>query len=292
MFKGTFTAIVTPFAADNSVDRAALERLVQDQIAGGINGLVPCGTTGETPTLRDDERDVVIGTTVRLAAKRVPIIAGTGTNSTESTIRYTQRAKELGADAALVVVPYYNKPTQEGLYQHFRAVARDGGLPVMLYNVPGRTSADLLADTVVRLQADEPRIVAIKEACGSTERIAELRARCRADFAILSGDDALTLPMMSVGADGVVSVASNVVPAKMTELTRAALAGDYTRARALHLELRALFSALFVESNPIPTKAALARLGKMGEGVRLPLVPATDKTRALLAEVLAGLGVA
>jgi 4-hydroxy-tetrahydrodipicolinate synthase len=286
MFRGTYTALVTPFAADKSVDKSALERLIQDQIAGRVSGLVPCGTTGETPTLSDEERDLVVATAVRLAAKKVTVIAGTGSNSTESTIRYTRRAKELGADAALVVVPYYNKPTQEGLYQHFRAVAKEGGLPVMLYNVPGRTACDMVADTVVRLQADEPRIVAIKEACGSTDRVAELRARCRKDFSILSGDDSLTLPMMAVGAEGVVSVASNVFPAKMSDMTDAALAGDYVRAREIHLQLRAFFHALFVESNPVPAKAALKILGKMGDEVRLPLVAASAKTRDLLMPLL------
>lgn len=286
-FSGAFTALVTPFTPSLELDKPAFEELVRDQLQAGINGLVPCGTTGETPTLSDDERDWLIQTCVKLAAKKVPVIAGTGSNSTAQTIRYTRRAKELGADAALVVVPYYNKPTQEGLYQHFRAVSRDGGLPVMLYNVPGRTGADLLADTVVRLQADDANIVAIKEACGSTDRVAELRARCRADFAILSGDDGMALPMMAVGAVGVVSVASNVRPEQLVALTKLALAGDYTKAREVHLKLRKLFAGLFVESNPLPAKAALALMGKMGPEVRLPLVPASEKTRVLMLELLA-----
>ncbi len=286
MFKGSYTALVTPFTKDQKVDEAALKQLIEDQIAGCITGIVPCGTTGETPTLSDDERDLVVSTAVKVANKRVQVIAGTGSNSTAHTIHYTKRAKELGADAALVVVPYYNKPTQEGLYQHFMAVAKEGGLPVMLYNVPGRTGVDLQADTVVRLQADEPRIVAIKEAGGSTDRVAELRARTRKDFNILSGDDALTLPMMAVGADGVVSVASNVVPDRVAALVKAALENDYVRARAIHHELRELFSALFVEANPIPAKAALSLLGKMTDLVRLPLVPASEKTRTLLKQLL------
>jgi 4-hydroxy-tetrahydrodipicolinate synthase len=294
MYRGTYTALVTPFTPDKKVDERALRQLVEGQIRAGITGLVPCGTTGETPTLSDEERDLVISTTVsitgsitnELGKKKTLVVAGTGSNSTAHTIHYTRRAKELGADAALVVVPYYNRPTQEGLYQHFRAVAKDGGLPVVLYNVPSRTGCDLLADTVVRLQADEPRIVAIKEAAGSTDRVAELRVRCRADFSILSGDDALTLPMMAVGADGVVSVASNVFPGRMVELVAAAAAGDYARAKKLHLSLRALFAALFVEPNPIPAKAALKILGRMGDDVRLPLVSATEKTRALLKELI------
>jgi 4-hydroxy-tetrahydrodipicolinate synthase len=290
MFKGSYTAIVTPFAKDKKVDVKALERLVEDQIAGGINGIVPCGTTGETPTLSDEERDLVIGTTVKVAKGRVPVIAGTGSNSTAHTVHYTKRAKELGADAALVVVPYYNKPSQEGMYQHFMTVAKESGLPVMLYNVPGRTGADMLADTVVRLQADEAKIVAIKEACGSTDRVAEVRARARKDFTILSGDDSLTLPMMAVGADGVVSVASNVVPAKVAQMVKAALDGDYQKARALHLQLRELFTALFVESNPMPAKAALASMGKMENELRLPLVSASEKTAQLMKTVLAKLG--
>ena len=244
--------------------------------------------TGETPTLSDSERDTVIATAVKHAAGRCDVIAGTGSNSTTHTIAYTRRAKELGAKTALVVVPYYNKPTQEGLYQHFRAVAEAGGLPVMLYNVPSRTGIDLQADTVVRL-SEVPGIAAIKEAAGSTDRVAELRARCRSDFSILSGDDALTLPMMAVGANGVVSVASNVEPARVVKLVKAALDNDYASATREHLALRALFNALFVESNPTPAKAALAMRGVMQETVRLPLVPVNESTRALLRKVLAEL---
>jgi 4-hydroxy-tetrahydrodipicolinate synthase len=286
MFKGTYTAIVTPFTPDKRLDIPALERLVKAQIDGGVSGIVPCGTTGETPTLTADEYAEVIAATVRVVARKVPVIAGTGTNATSTTIEQTQRAKALGADAALVVTPYYNKPSQDGLYAHFRAVAEQGGLPVMLYNVPSRTGCDLLPETVVRLQADTPRIVAVKEAAGSVDRIAELRARCRKDFSILSGDDAFTLPMMTVGADGVVSVASNIVPEKVSELTRLALAGDFEKARALHLQLRPLFSALFIEPNPTPAKAALAMLGRMTDDVRLPLLAASEKTRAILKSAL------
>lgn len=287
MYKGTYTALVTPFT-DTGIDVPAFERLLDAQIAAGITGVVPCGTTGETPTLSDAERDTVIGTAVKRAAGKCEVIAGTGSNSTAHTIAYTRRAKELGAKTALVVVPYYNKPTQEGLYRHFRAVAEQAGLPVMLYNVPSRTGIDMTADTVVRL-SEVPGIVAIKEACGSTDRVAELRARCRADFSILSGDDALTLPMMAVGANGVVSVASNVEPARVVQMVSAALAGDYATARDQHLALRGLFTALFVESNPTPAKAALAMRGAMQDTVRLPLVSANETTRALLKEVLAKL---
>lgn len=289
MFKGTYTAIVTPFTSDLALDKPAFEKLVQRQIDGGVDGIVPCGTTGETPTLKDSEKEWVIRTTVQMCQGKTKVIAGTGSNSTEHTIESTLRAKELGADAALVVVPYYNKPTQEGLYQHFRAVAERGGLPVMLYNVPGRSSCDLQADTVVRLQADIPNIVAIKEAAGSCDRVGELRARTRKDFVILSGDDSLTLPMMSVGADGVVSVATNLYPAKVSAMVKAAAANDYAKARELHHQMRQLFSGLFVEANPIPCKAALQLLGLTTDSVRLPLVPANDKTRALMKELIASL---
>lgn len=286
MFKGTYTAIVTPFTANGELDKPAFEKLVKLQLDGGVDGIVPCGTTGETPTLSEEEKDWIIRTTVTLAKGKAKVIAGTGSNSTHHTIANTKKAKELGADAALVVVPYYNKPTQEGLYRHFRAVAEQGGLPIMLYNVPGRTSCDLQADTVVRLQADLPNVVAIKEAAGSTDRVGELRARTRKDFAILSGDDSLTLPMMAVGADGVVSVASNVYPAKVVGMVRAAQQGDYSKAREIHFQLRTLFSGLFVEANPVPCKAALQQLGHCTDVVRLPLVAASDKTRDLLREIL------
>ena len=288
MYKGVYTALVTPFD-DRGIDLPALERLIDSQIDAGITGIVPCGTTGETPTLSDAERDTVVTTAVQRAAGRCEVVAGTGSNSTAHTIAYTQRAKALGATTALVVVPYYNKPTQEGLYQHFRAVAEQGGLPVMLYNVPGRTGVDMLADTVVRL-SEVPGIVAMKEACGSTDRVAELRARCRAEFSILSGDDVMTLPMMAVGASGVVSVASNVEPGRVVKMVRAALDNDYASARVQHLALRALFNALFVESNPTPAKAALAQKGMMQDIVRLPLIPASEQTRKVLREVLAHLG--
>ena len=288
MYKGVYTALVTPFD-DRGIDLPALERLIDSQIDAGITGIVPCGTTGETPTLSDAERDTVVTTAVQRAAGRCEVVAGTGSNSTAHTIAYTQRAKALGATTALVVVPYYNKPTQEGLYQHFRAVAEQGGLPVMLYNVPGRTGVDMLADTVVRL-SEVPGIVAMKEACGSTDRVAELRARCRAEFSILSGDDVMTLPMMAVGASGVVSVASNVEPGRVVKMVRAALDNDYASARVQHLALRALFNALFVESNPTPAKAALAQKGMMQDIVRLPLIPASEQTRKVMREVLAHLG--
>ncbi len=297
MYKGAFTALVTPFN-DKGVDSAALERLIDAQLAAGIAGLVPCGTTGETPTLNEEEREQVIAVTVKRvtakrgagdgAAKNCAVIAGTGSNSTHHTIATTRRAKALGADAALVVAPYYNKPTQEGLYQHFAAIAAQGGLPIVIYNIPGRTGCDVLADTVVRLQA-LPGVVGIKESTGSCDRVSELRERCRADFSILSGDDSMGVPMIAVGADGLVSVASNVVPERIVAMVNAALKGDAATARGHHLALRKLFVALFVESNPSPVKAALADLGRMQANVRLPLVAANEKTRALLKDALSGL---
>ncbi len=283
MFEGVYTALATPFTADGSgVDYRRLDALVEWQIACGVDGLVPVGTTGESPTLDYDEHKKVIEAVVRRAAGRVKVIAGTGGNATAEALELTRHAKEVGADGTLQVTPYYNKPNQAGLIRHFTAVA-ELGLPVVLYNVPGRTAREIEVGTVAEL-ARHPQIVAIKEAGGSVERVSRIRALC--GITILSGDDALTLPMMAVGAAGVVSVASNVMPREVGEMVRAAQRGDYLRARAMHDRLFGLFTDLFMDTNPIPVKAAMAMMGLIEESYRLPLCPLTDAQRARLRETL------
>ena len=266
----TYTALVTPFR-DGEVDVAALERLIEGQIAAGVAGIVAVGTTGESPTLSHEERENVIKLVVKTAKGRCQVLAGTGSYSTREAIAATKRAEELGADAALIVAPYYNKPSQEGLFRHFQAIAQATSLPIMLYNIPGRCSVDIAADTVERLAAECSNIVAIKEASGSVDRVSELRARLPNEFAILSGDDSLTLPFMSVGAVGVVSVASNLIPAQVRALVRTQDAGDVKFARELHLQLLPIFKDLFIEPNPVPIKTALSWRGMMSAEVRLPL---------------------
>jgi len=281
--EGSFVAIVTPFSPDGkTVDYAQLEKLVEFQIEGGTDGIIPAGTTGETPTLSHEEHKKVIETVVRKANKRVKVIAGTGSNSTEKTIEMTRFAKEAGADAVLVVVPYYNKPTQEGLYLHYKAVA-EVGIPVVLYNVPSRSGAGLTAKTVARL-AKIPNIVAIKEASGSLDQVSEILSS--SDITVLSGDDSLTLPMMAIGAKGVISVIANVVPDRTKKLVSLALAGDYEAARKVHLELFKLCRVMFVESNPIPVKTAMALLGLCDASLRLPLSPLLPENLSLLKAVL------
>ena len=264
---GVFTALVTPFA-HGEVDYPALRRIVEAQIAGGISGIVPVGTTGESPTLSTEEHLRVIAETVEAAAGRCQIIAGTGANSTEEAIHLTREAKAIGVDATLQVTPYYNKPTQEGIYRHCSTVADTVGVPVVLYNVPGRTGVPIAVDTVVRL-AKNPLVAAVKEAAGSVDRVSEIVNSC--DLPVLSGDDSLTLPMISVGARGVISVASNIIPAELSRMVAAALDGDFATARKLHAAYYRLFRDLFIESNPIPVKAAMARLGMIGGELRLPL---------------------
>ncbi len=286
-FHGCITAIVTPFREDGSVDGEALDRLVDEQIAAGVQGIVPCGTTGEAPTLSHEEHRDVIRRVVERAARRVPVVAGCGSNSTEEALALTRFAAEVGADATLQVVPYYNKPTQEGLYRHFEAIARATRLPVVLYNIPGRTGVDMAAATVARL-ARIDTIQAIKEASGSVDRVSEILDLCEID--VLSGDDSLTLPMMSVGAVGVISVASNVAPREVAALCARFAAGDAAGARDLHRRLFPLVKALFCETNPAPVKAALALLGKCGPTVRLPLAPLEEKNRERVREALARFG--
>jgi len=292
--RGALTALVTPFTATGAIDESAVIRLVERQIDAGIDGLVPVGTTGESPTLTADEDARVIELTIetvrrRGLAGRIPVVAGTGSNDTRSTITYTRRAAELGADAALVVSPYYNKPDQRMLEAHYRAVADEGGLPVVVYNVPGRTGSNVNADTTLRL-AEHERIIAVKEASANLEQIMTI-SRDRPDgFAILSGDDSWALPIMGVGGDGVISVASNEIPETMVALCAAALAGDWNTARAIHERHLDLFRINFITSNPVPVKAALAEMGLISDGLRQPLLPLADTERAQLRAVLGDLG--
>jgi 4-hydroxy-tetrahydrodipicolinate synthase len=285
MFRGTFTALVTPFR-NGAIDFAAFEKLIESQIAAGITGVIAVGTTGESPTLSHEEREEVIRQTVEMAKDRCVVMAGTGSYSTRDAIEATKRAEKLGAKGALVVAPYYNKPSQEGLFRHFQAIAGAAALPVMLYNIPGRCGVDIGADTVVRLAETCGNIVAIKEASGSVERVSELRGRLPDSFTILSGDDSLTLPFMSVGAVGVVSVASNLLPAEVCALVRAFESGDAKSAEKLHRKLFRVFKDLFIEPNPVPVKTALAWRGMMSAECRLPLCEMTEVNQARLRQTL------
>ncbi len=280
--KGVYTAIVTPFN-NGEVDYAKLRDLVEMQIAGNVAGIVPVGTTGESPTLNCDEHLQVIKTVIEQAAGRCQIIAGTGANSTAEAIELTCEAKAMGADASLQVTPYYNKPTQEGLYRHFSAVADASQLPVVLYNVPGRSGTSIAESTVARL-ASNTNVVAIKEAAGSADRVSAILDLC--DITVLSGDDSLTLPMMSVGASGVISVASNIIPAEMSAMVSAYAAGNFAEALAIHRKYYSLFRDQFVETNPIPIKAAMAMAGIIKEEYRLPLCNMADANRAKLEATL------
>jgi 4-hydroxy-tetrahydrodipicolinate synthase len=282
MFRGAYTALVTPFAADGSLDEACLRTLVNRQIAEGIDGLVPTGTTGECPTLAHPEHDRVIEVTVEASAKRVPVIAGTGSNSTAEALRLTRHAKQAGADGALVVSPYYNRPTQEGLYRHFMAVA-EIGLPVVLYNIPSRCGVTIEVPTLVRL-ARHPKIVAIKEATGSLDFASQVAAET--PLALLSGDDSLTLPIGAVGGVGVISVLANLMPRRVKELIAAIAAGDFATARRIHLATLELFKIMFIETNPGPIKAAMALAGLCRADVRLPMAPMSEANLARLAECL------
>ena len=265
---GVYTALVTPFTKEGKVDYGKLGELLEIQIAGGVDGVVPVGTTGESPTLDAEEHMKVIEETVKRAAGRCNVMAGTGANCAEEAVALTKHAAEVGADCTLQVTPYYNKPTQEGLYRHFSMVADTCKLPVVLYNVPGRTGTPIAAETIARL-AKNTNIIAVKEAGGSVERVSEILSLC--DIAVMCGDDSLTVPMMSVGAKGVISVASNIIPAELKKMTDACAAGDFASALLLHRKYYKLFKTLFIESNPIPVKAAMAILGQIEEVYRLPL---------------------
>lgn len=282
MFEGAYTAIVTPFTKDNRVDYAKLKELIERQIHGGIDGVVPVGTTGESPTLDNEEHKKVIETAVETCRGRIKVIAGTGSNSTSEALELTGFAMRVGADGTLQVSPYYNKPNQEGLYRHFSAIA-DLGLPVILYNIPGRCGVEIAVDTVARL-AQHPNIKAVKEAAGSVPRVSQILALC--DLCVLSGDDPLTLPMMAVGAKGVISVAANIAPQPVADLVHAALDGRWEDARRLHQAYFQLFNDMFIDTNPIPVKAALAMMGLIEETYRLPLCAMSPALKTRLAETL------
>ncbi len=285
-YQGLYTAIITPFK-NNEVDYDALKALVEAQIAAGVDGVVPVGTTGESPTLTHSEHMEVIRRTIEFAAGRCQVIAGTGSNSTVEAIEMTKEAAAMGADGTLQVCPYYNKPSQEGLYQHFKAIAESTDLPVLLYSIPGRSVIEIAVDTVARLAADCPTIVAIKEAGGSVERVNQLVQALPADFSILSGDDGLTVPFISCGAVGLVSVTSNVAPAEMKELVTAALSGDGKRALELQKKYYPLMKGLMsLDTNPVPIKAALALRGDISWEIRLPLVPLAPEKHDKLAQLL------
>ncbi len=284
---GSYVALVTPFAS-GEVDYESLAGLIEFQIASGTQGLVPCGTTGESPTLTHEEQHRVTSFTVEQAAGRVPVVGGTGSNSTDEALRLTRYAKSCGADACLVVNPYYNKPTQQGLYEHIARIA-EVDLPIVLYNIPGRCSVEMTPETIVRMYEDIEQVVAVKEATGKLDYASAVASAC--DIAILSGDDSLTLPISSVGGSGVISVLGNILPAEVRKLCDAIAAGDSQAARDQHLRLYPAFKAMFTETNPIPIKTALAMAGRISEELRLPMTRLSDCHRQPLAKLLADFGV-
>ena len=288
MFEGMLTALVTPFR-DGEVDETALRALVESQIAAGVDGLVPCGSTGESATLSHAEHQRIVEIVVEACAGRVPVVAGTGSNNTREAVELTRHARDAGAQGALLISPYYNKPTQEGIVAHYRAVADEVGLPLLVYNIPGRTASNVLPATLARL-AEHPQIVGVKEASGDLDQMAEVIRLCPDDFAVLSGDDALTLPLLALGGRGVIAVTANLVPRDMTELVNTYQKGDIARARQIHYRLMPLFEALFSETNPIPVKAALAFMGAIDPEVRLPLLPLSEAHRDPLQATLKDLG--
>jgi 4-hydroxy-tetrahydrodipicolinate synthase len=288
VFEGVFTALVTPFR-DGAVDERALTELVEIQIAAGVNGLVPCGSTGEAATLSHPEHQRVVEVVVAAARGRVQVLAGTGSNSTVEAIQLTLHAKEAGADGALLISPYYNRPTQDGIVAHYAEIARQTAFPLVVYNIPGRTASNILPATIARL-AEIDQIVGVKESCGDLNQIAHVIALVPDAFSVLSGDDWATLPLLALGGRGVISTASNVAPGEIVDLVRAFRAGDIDRARAVHYRLQPLFDALFVETNPIPVKAALAMRGLVAEELRLPLVPITSANRERLQAVMKDVG--
>lgn len=289
--RGCATALVTPFRKDGSIDQDRFVALVERQIKGGIKLLVPCGTTGESVTMTQDERLLIIKLTVEAAHRRgAKVIAGTGSNNTAATIDFTRRVRELGADAALIVAPYYNKPTQEGMFSHFSEIARSvKGFPLMLYNVPSRTSSNISASTTLRLAENFENIVATKEASGNFSQIMEIISGRPKNFKVFSGDDATTLPMISVGADGLVSVCSNELPAETSRMVDRALDGAWTAARKIHYRLLPLMEANFLESSPAPCKFVMSEMGLLEETLRLPLVPVSEQTRRALREIIRNL---
>jgi len=288
MFQGVFTALVTPFNKDKSINEEDLKKLVDFNIENGVSGIVPMGTTGESPTLNHDEHIQAIEIVCKHVNKRVPVIAGTGSNSTREALFLTSRAKDLGADASLQVAPYYNKPTQEGFYRHFKAIADEVDLPMIIYNIPGRTGKNIETDTIVRL-AEHPNIIGVKEASGSLPQMMDVIYRTPDDFIVLSGDDNLTLPLMAAGGKGVISVASNIIPGRMSALVRAGLNGNFEEMRKLHYELLPFFKVEFIETNPIPIKTALAMKGMIKEVFRLPMCEMSGENKKKLKIVLKSL---
>jgi len=288
MFSGAIVAIVTPFA-DGKVDEKAYRKLINFVINGGVNGIVPCGTTGESATLSHKDHERVIDITIAEVGKRVPVIAGTGSNSTEEAISLTRHAKQAKADAVLSVVPYYNKPTQKGMYEHFRSIAQACDIPQILYNIPGRTGVNMAAQTVAAL-AKIDTIVGIKEASGDLMQCSQILKNVPESFSVLSGDDGLTLPILSIGGRGVISVTANILPDKISGMVRAWLNGDAAKARTMHFELLEINNAMFIETNPMPVKTALAMMGKLREEFKLPLAPMESTNREKLAAVLKAYG--
>ncbi|MDH4322268.1 MAG: 4-hydroxy-tetrahydrodipicolinate synthase [Desulfobulbaceae bacterium] len=288
-FRGAFVAIVTPMT-DGKIDEQGLRDLIEFQIKGGTHGIVPCGTTGESATMTHEEHHRVVELTIKAVNGRVPVLAGTGSNSTAESIELTRHAKQAGADGALMITPYYNKPSQEGLFQHFKAVAEAVDIPIILYNVPSRTSVNMLPETVARLAAIK-NIVGIKEATGSLAQIAEVIRLCPADFAVMSGDDPTCMATVAIGGTGVISVTSNVAPAEMAQMLDAALAGDFAKARTLHYKLFPLMQAMFYDTNPVPAKATLAMMGKIkSDQVRLPMAGLSDAVRDKLKKAITAYG--
>jgi len=287
MFKGALSAIVTPFR-DGAVDETALRDLIDWQIRAGVDGIIPCGSTGEAATLTHLEHEQVIKLAIEQAGKRVPVLAGTGSNSTAEAIRLTTFARAAGADGALLISPYYNKPTQDGIFKHYKMIAASVDLPLLVYNIPGRTGSNILPETFARL-CEIKNIVGVKEASGSLDQISDIRRLCGDRLTILSGDDSMTLPMMALGAGGVISVTTNVMPHEMHEMVAAALADDYARAREIHFKLLPVMRALFLETNPIPVKQALAFMGKCSAELRMPLAQMSpgpaEKLRAVMKEL-------
>lgn len=286
MFKGAMTAIVTPFTEKGSVDEVAFRKLVEFQIKEGIDGIVPCGTTGESPTLDYEEHESVIEIAIDASKGKVPVIAGTGSNSTKEAIEMTRHAADAGAEASLQVCPYYNKPTQEGLYRHFSEIAKSVEIPIIIYNIQGRTAVNMETSTLARLAKEHSNIAGVKEASGNITQMMDVINELPKDFAVLSGDDNMTFPLMALGGKGVISVASNIIPKEMHELTSFALNGDFEKARKMHYELLPLFKGIFIETNPIPIKAALAMKGMIKESYRLPLCPMKPENKEKLRQVL------
>lgn len=288
MFTGAIVAIVTPFK-NGQVDEEKFRELIEFQISKGTSGIVPCGTTGESSTLSHEEHDHVIAVAIDAVKKRIPVIAGTGSNSTEEALRLTRHAYEAGADGALMVCPYYNRPTQEGLYQHYKFIAENVPIPIIPYNIPGRTGVNMLPETVARLSKIK-NIVGIKEASGSLKQMQDVINLCGSDFDVLSGDDYFTLPLLLIGGKGVISVISNIAPAEMADMIHAFEKGDMTRARQLHTRMVPMIDALFIETNPVPVKSALALMGKIEDGVRLPLCKMSDSNHEKLKKAMMNFG--